>query len=61
MTDSKFMRDMYGATHFAKLPDDTQLYYQVSEGANFTEVKIWLPRSGVWASPGTIPYSLKLI
>ena len=61
MTQKQLMK-MYGATHFAKLPDDTKLYYQVSEGANFTEIKLWFPHSGVWDSPnGLIPYTLKLL
>ena len=61
MTDSKFMRDMYGATHFAKLPDDTQIYYKVVDREDATVIEIWLPISGMWVSPGIIPYSLKLI
>ncbi len=42
-----------GATHWAILPDDSVLYYKVSD-----EVHLWLPLSHVWDLPNLVPYTL---
>lgn len=42
-----------GATHFAILPDDSIVYYQVADS-----VRIWLPNSKFWDLPGLVPYTL---
>jgi len=43
-----------GATHWAKLPDESILYYKLLDD----ELSIWIPISKLWIPPGDVPYTL---
>lgn len=41
------------ATHWAKLPDNSILYYQVTNN-----ILLWAPASRIWIKPEIVPYTL---
>lgn len=43
----------FGATHYAKLPDNTFLFYKLGN-----ESLLWFPVSKVWGKSSLIPYTL---
>jgi len=50
----KSPENLYGATHYAILPDDTNVFYRISNGLSL----MYFPLSKVWQETNDVPYTL---
>ncbi len=52
--ENKFPENLHGATHYAILPDDTNVFYRISCGLSF----MYFPISEIWQETNDVPYTL---